>query len=94
MDWREIDLLVAIPAFAVVGIYGAILNIMMINKLNEVLPSDRRFQQLGWWAGKHMRFDEEYRKTFPADNLMLQRRMVFATGIAFFAMAGTAIFLR
>jgi hypothetical protein len=92
MNWREIVFLVTISVFAFVGLYGSILNIQMVNKLNAILPVDQQFAQLGWWPDKYARFNEQYRRAFPSDRLMWKRRVAMGIGVASFAFAALAIF--
>jgi hypothetical protein len=55
------------------GLSGAVLGAKRINKLNAVLPVERRYPVAGTWHFLKIRaFRREYRQVFGVDNLTWQ----------------------
>jgi len=68
------------------GVWSSLVHIEMVDKLNERLPADQRFDVFWWGPFKHQRFREEYERQFPDDplkrRLWLFAVMMFASFIA------------
>jgi hypothetical protein len=73
---------ICIPTMAVCGFASSILTLLMVEKLNEGLPTDRQFDAIGWNPRTRVEFDREYRRVFGKDRLWRRRRLVAVVGFA------------
>jgi hypothetical protein len=73
---RVIIALCLIPVFLVLGVYNAIWGSRMVDKLNAILPADRRFDAWeGWHHWKRAKFWKEFDRNFPNDDLRTRHRL-------------------
>jgi hypothetical protein len=59
--------------FVLKSVFG---RLTMIDELNRLLPENERFDPLGWYFAKYIRFAEAYRAAFPQSR-QLQRTRLF-----------------
>jgi len=69
---REILGAVALACVAVVGIISTLTHLEMVDKVNEHLPKEEQFDQLGWYMTKSLRLFREYKRLFPDGRLRLK----------------------
>ena len=69
---REIIGAVALACVAVMGIISTLTHLEMVDKVNERLPKEKQFDQLGWYVTKFLRLFREYKKLFPDGRLRLR----------------------
>jgi hypothetical protein len=55
-------------------LWGVVLSLDRVEKVNELLPEDQRFQALGWYYGKRRRFEKENERPFPGRRLRRKER--------------------
>jgi hypothetical protein len=95
MTTRLIVGIIALACASVFGIFGSFLNFQLIDKVNQKLPEEGRFEWFGWNLLKYQRLIREYRKFYPDGRLVFGVRilavllffwmLVCAWGFRFFA---------
>ena len=66
---------------SICGVWSSLIHMEMVDRLNERLPPEKRFEVLWWGPLKSRRFWEEYGREFPGDPL--KRRMWIFGAIGF-----------
>jgi hypothetical protein len=59
------------------GLAGVINHLTIIGAVNAKLPTDNRFEPLGWYLPKTLRLHSAYRRLYP-DGRLLRRQAVLA----------------
>jgi hypothetical protein len=95
MTTRLIVGIIALACASVFGIFGSFLNFQIIDKVNQKLQEERRFEWFGRNLLKYQRLIREYRKFYPDGRLVFGVRiltvllffwmLVCAWGFRFFA---------
>jgi hypothetical protein len=68
MTWIRLILGIGCWAtIAICGIWSGLLSMKRLEELNK-LPEDQRFEILWWHYSKSRRFENEYRRLFPASD--------------------------
>ena len=78
MNPRVIVGIAAVVGTAACGLFGAILNLEMVEEVNSHLPQDSQFSPMGWYLSKTLRLHREYKRLFPTGTLLVKVR--FASG--------------
>ena len=81
MSTRVTIVIVALVCISACGLIGTIANFEMVEKVNEGLPKEEPFAELGW-RSKILRLHREYRKPYPDGRLLLKVRVLRALVIA------------
>jgi hypothetical protein len=76
MTTRIIVGIIALACASGCGIFGAFLNFEMIEKVNDKLPEEGRFEWFGWDLFKYRRLKREYRKFYPDGRLLFRVRIL------------------
>lgn len=76
---------------AVSGLASTIVQLRMVDKVNAVLPSERRFSIIGWEWFKHQRLLKEYRRLYPAGPLVRRSMIWHCLGFAAIAVASAVV---
>jgi hypothetical protein len=63
---------------AACGLFGAIANIEMVEKVNARLPKDSQFSPVGWYLSKTLHMHSEYKRLFPKGTLLVKVRIAIA----------------
>jgi hypothetical protein len=82
MSTRVTIVIVALVCISACGLIGTIANFEMVEKVNERLPKEEQFAELGWHLSKILRLHREYRKLYPDGRLLLKVRVLRALMIA------------
>jgi hypothetical protein len=78
---------------AVSGLAGTIVHLRMVDKVNAALPSERRFEVIGWGWFKIQRLLREYRRLYPEGPLI--RPLMIWNSLGFAAIVViAAVFMR
>ncbi len=59
---------------------GVVVSLERVEKVNDLLPEDQRFQALGWYYGKRRRFEKEYERLFPDRKHRRKERILVLLG--------------
>ena len=70
--------IVALAGGSICGVLGSLVSFEMIDKVNDRLPKDQRFAELGWYFSKYQRFNREYRRLCPDGRLLVKQRVLTA----------------
>src|SRR5579859_1506105 len=81
MNPRVIVLVVAVAGMAACGLFGAISNMEMAEKVNSRLPKDAQFFPMGWYLSKTLRLHREYKRLFPTGTLLIKVRLATGVGL-------------
>jgi hypothetical protein len=76
MTTRIIVGIIALACASASGIFGALFNFEMIEKVNDKLPEKERFEWFGWNLFKYQRLKREYRKFYPDGRLLFRVRIL------------------
>ena len=82
MSTRVTIVIVALVCISACGLIGTIANFEMVEKVNERLPKEEQFAELGWHSSKIPRLHREYRKFYPDGRHLLKVRVLRALMIA------------
>jgi len=80
---RNFGFLVGIALFLFMMTFvlgGLVVSLERVEKVNDLLPQDQRFQALGWYYGKRRRFEKEYERLFPDRKLRRKERTPMLLG--------------
>jgi hypothetical protein len=80
MNPRVIVGIAAVVGTAACGLFGAILNLEMVEEVNSHLPQDSQFSPMGWYLSKTLRLHREYKRLFPTGTLLMKVRFAIAIG--------------
>ena len=61
-------------------LWGVVVSLERIEKVNDQLPEDQRFAALAWYYGKRRRFEREYERLFPDRKLRRKERTLLLLG--------------
>jgi hypothetical protein len=61
-------------------LWGVVINLRRVDRVNERLPAEQQFAVLGWWPAKRARFEREYERLFPDRSLRRKERMLLLFG--------------
>ena len=78
MVTRVVVGIVALVCASTSGIVASFANLEMVDKVNEKLPSEDQFGQLGWYWSKNLRLRQQYKRLYPSGRLLLKIRMLLA----------------
>ena len=76
MTTRSIVGIIALTCASVCGIFGSFLNFQMIDKVNNKLPEEGRFEWFGWNLLKYQKLIRDYRMFYPDGQLLFRVRLV------------------
>jgi hypothetical protein len=85
---RVIVGILALACVSVCGVLSSIASLQMANKVNERLPKNEQFAQLGWWWTKTLRVHREYKRLYPSGDL--SRKVRVLGGLMFSALLACA----
>lgn len=83
MNSRVIVGIAAVVGVAACGLFSAIANIEMVEKVNSRLPKDSQFSPLGWYLKKSLNMHREYKRLFPKGTLLVKVRIAIAIAFCF-----------
>jgi hypothetical protein len=84
VNWPAVIGISSFFLFLGCAIAANVCSMLMLERVNQLLPSAERYSPLGWWAGKTLRLYRDYERLYPDGRL---RRYV----IAFTVIAGTCL---
>ena len=61
-------------------LWGVVVSLETVEKVNDLLPQGQRFQALGWYYGKRRRFEKECERLFPDRKLRRKERTLMLLG--------------
>jgi hypothetical protein len=61
-------------------LWGVVVSLERVEKVNDQLPEDQRFEALGWYYGKRRRFERECETLFPDRKLRRKERTLMLLG--------------
>lgn len=62
---------VGVPAC---GLTTMSLGFEIVDKVNELLPAEQQFERFNWYYSKYQRLNYEYRRLYPAGDLLRRYR--------------------
>jgi hypothetical protein len=88
--------IVALAGVSICGLLGSLVSFEMVDKVNDRLPKDQQFAELGWYFSKYQRFNREYKRLYPGRRLLVKRRRLAALMFACLLVAawGFGFFIR
>lgn len=76
MSARIVVGIVALACSAICGMIATFANLEMVDRVNASLPKTDQFDALGWYFLKTQRLHREYKRLYPAERLLLKRRVL------------------
>jgi hypothetical protein len=83
MATRVIVGIVALICASTYGMIASFFGFEMMDKVNDKLPKENRFDPVGWYLPKTLRLYGEYRRLYPDGNLLLKVRVLGSLMIVF-----------
>jgi hypothetical protein len=78
MSARLIVGILALVCGSVCAMTASLTAFRMVDTVNEKLPEERQFAQLGWYWSKYQRLFAEYKRLYP-DGTLLRRFYILAS---------------
>ena len=74
MNLRYVIGIIALAGVSVCGLTASLVGSEMVDKVNGLLPAEQQFAPLGWYWSKYRRLKNEYKRLYPAGNLLRMQR--------------------
>lgn len=78
---------IALAGVAVCGFICTLSQQEMVDKVNDKLSTEERFDSLGWYSSKTQRLHREYSRLYPEGRLITKTRRLFAAMIGWLLLA-------
>jgi hypothetical protein len=78
MTARTMIGIAALLCVSIGGLVSTFWGFEIVDRVNEKLPKEERFESLGWYTEKTLRLYREYKRLYPDGRLVLKVYVIFA----------------